>query len=87
MAKKLNPDAMLAISAARKGNCKDAMKYLYDAAPHNQVGCNSPGFESAVSDFRHASVIVSGSCARPNASKSARHDQQGFDGPRRRKRR
>lgn len=84
MTKKLNADAAAAVASARKGNCRDAMKYLYDASPHMQQSCSTPGFEDKVADYRHASIIVAGACTR-NASKSTRHDQQGFDGPRRRR--
>lgn len=53
MATRLNPDAHAAVQAARDGRCKDAMKYLYDAAPHMQASCGSESFERAVSDYRH----------------------------------
>jgi hypothetical protein len=85
MSKRLNPDATAAVNAARAGNCKDAMKYLYDAAPHNQTqNCGGDRWNDAVSDFRHANVVVAGACA-VNAGKSTRHTP-GFDGARRRRR-
>lgn len=86
MTKRLNPDARAAITAAHRGNCKDALKYLYDAAPHNQTSCDQPGFESAVADFRTANVIVAGSCV-VNSGKSMRLTSGGFDGARRRRKR
>lgn len=82
---KLNPDASAAVQSARKGNCRDALKHLYDAAPHMQVSCGSPGHEAAVKDFKTASVIVAGLCT-VNA-KSGTYRSTGFDGARRRRRR
>lgn len=86
MAHRLNPDAHAAVQAARDGRCKDAMKYLYDASPHMQASCGSENFERAVSDYRHASVIVAGSCALPQVKRSKRIMPGGFDGSRKRKR-
>ena len=61
---RLNPDATAAVNAAQAGNCREAMKYLYDAAPHMQAKCDSPDHEKHVADFRTASVIVAGRCTR-----------------------
>jgi len=86
VSKRLNPDATAAVNSARAGNCKDAMAYLYDAAPHNQTtNVGGERWNDAVSDYRHASIVVTGACT-VNAGKSTRK-HSGFDGARRRKRR
>lgn len=57
-------DAMGAIRAARKGNCKLASKRLYDASPSNQAHEGTPEFEQARESYRMASIIVSQHCSK-----------------------
>jgi hypothetical protein len=82
---KLNPDAAAAVKAARAGKCRDAMKHLYDAAPHVQgEGCG--GMQTPTANaFRQAFLIVSGTCTVQRTP--GRYRSTGFDGAKRRRRR
>lgn len=80
----LNPDARAAVEAARTGRCRDAMKYLNDAAPHSQSKEACLNYDSAEArDFRHAMVIVAGKCT-VNV-KNTQYKSPGFTGGRRRR--
>lgn len=58
-----NVDAQAAIDAARKGQCRTAMKFLYDAAPHRQSEAACMNADSKIAqDFRLASIVVAGAC-------------------------
>jgi hypothetical protein len=82
---KLNPDASAAISAARAGRCRDAMKHLYDASPHVQGrGCDSMTSAEA-NAYRQANLVVAGLCTVQ--TKPKHYKSTGFDGARRRRRR
>jgi hypothetical protein len=61
--KRTNVDAQAAIDAARAGQCRDAMKHLYDASPHQQSAeaCTSTTSKVA-QDFKLATIIVAGAC-------------------------
>lgn len=82
---KLNPDAAAAISSARAGNCRDAMRHLYDAAPHMQTSCESDRYAQAAKDFKVATQIVSGLCTIDKKKRGYR--VEAFAGARRRRRR
>ena len=78
----INPDAAGAIKSARAGQCRDAMKHLYDASPHVQGReCSMTG--PVANAFRQASVIVSGLCT---VNKKAGIPYTGFGRPKRRRR-
>lgn len=82
----MNVDAKAAVAAARSGRCRDAMKHLFDAAPHKQVDCSDGSkYDAAAKDFQHAGLIVAGACTI-NA-KRGQYKTQGFTGSRRRRRR
>jgi hypothetical protein len=81
-AARMRPDASSAVANARAGQCRDAMKHLFDAAPNNQDGnCSNDG--KSAKDFRHAAVIVAGLCT---VNKKAGIKYTGFGRARRRKR-
>lgn len=85
----LNPDAGAAVREARKGQCRLANKYLYDASPQNQYNPqnNPAGFERAVKDHKIASMIVAQLCTKPAKGRgSKRYRGAGFEGSRRRRR-
>lgn len=86
MARHLNPDASAAVASARKGNCRDALKHLYDAAPHNQtLECGTEKAKNLAADFKTANVIVSGLCAIDRSG--GKYKTDAFQGVRSRKRR
>lgn len=76
----INADAAGAIRAARAGNCKDALKYLYDAAPHNQTReCGTQKQLNLISDFKQANIVVTQLCATNRTKKSKRAGGGSYD--------
>lgn len=81
---KLNSDASAAVAAARTGQCRTAMKHLFDAAPHNQSDICSADSQFA-RDFKQANVIVAGLCT-VDKGRGHKYKSPGFAGARRRRR-
>lgn len=67
---RMNADARHAIEAARAGNCRTALRTLFDAAPHNQGG--SRGREQA-GDFRTAAIIIEKLCMTNKTKKRGKY--------------
>lgn len=78
--KRTNVDAQAAITAARAGQCRDAMKHLYDAAPHQQSveACTSQNSKIA-QDFKLATIIVTGACTVNKKPTKKMYGRRGWD--------